>query len=247
MEQTVSLKAIFSVLKKRLILIVMVTLVTTILSALVNFYYLTPTYQASTQLLVSQTRSEEPRYDYNEIQTNLELINTYSVIIKSPVILERVKEDLNLDESIGELNSMISVSSENESQVIRISVENSNFAKATEIANKVGEVFQAEVKNIMNIDNVSVLSAAEQYNNPSPVSPNTELNIAIAFVIGLMASVILSFFLEYLDNTIKSEMEIENQLKIPILGSVSSLSKKLVAEDKINLAAPKVIKGSLEQ
>ncbi|MGG3571852.1 Wzz/FepE/Etk N-terminal domain-containing protein [Bacillus gobiensis] len=244
MEQTISLKEIFLILRKRLALIVLVTFAATLLSFFVNYFYLTPTYQASTQLLVSQTRSDEPRFDYNEIQTNLELINTYSVIIKSPVILEKVKEDLNLDESVDSLNSMITVSSENESQVIRLSVESSNFEQATEIANKVGEVFQAEVKNIMNIDNVSVLSEAQQDSNPVPVSPRRTLNIAIAFIVGLMAGVGLTFILEYFDNTIKSENEIETLLKVPVLGLVSNVSKKSISEDKIDRPTANVVKES---
>lgn len=245
MEEQVSLKEIFLILKKRLVLIVLVTFAATLLSAFVNYYYLTPTYQASTQLLVSHTRAEEPGYDYGEIQTNLELINTYSVIIKSPVILEKVKEELNLNESVESLNSMINVSSENESQVVRITVVNTEHRKAAEIANKVGEVFQSEIVNIMNIDNVSVLNEADPNKFPAPISPNRTLNMAIAFVVGLMASIGLSFLIEYFDNTINSEMNIMSQLKVPVLGTVSKLPNKVLSEENTNRTAASVVKETL--
>lgn len=246
MDDNISLMGIIAVLKKRLILIVSVTFVSTFICLLVNYYYLTPAYQASTQLLVSHTNSEEPRYEYSEIQTSLELINTYSVIIKSPIILEKVREDLNLDESVEALNSMISVTSENESQVVRITVVNTDFEKATEIANKTGEVFQEEVINIMNIDNVSVLSEAELRNNPVPIHPNRTLNIAIGFIVGLMVSIGLSFFLEYFDHTIKNEKEIKILLNTPVLGSVSNLPKKIAAEDNIKKTTVNAEKGTFE-
>jgi capsular polysaccharide biosynthesis protein len=237
MGEQVSLQELFLILKKRLLLILSITFAVTFLCAIVNYFYLTPIYQASTQLLVNQSRSDDPRFDYGEIQTNLELINTYSVIIKSPVILEKVKEDLNLFESVEELNSMINVSSENESQVVRVTVVNTEYRKAAEIANKVGEVFQSEIVNIMKIDNVSVLNKAEPNNFSAPISPHRTLNTAIAFVVGLMASIALAFLLEYFDNTINNEAKIMNQLKIPVLGTVSKISKNDLTDDN-NLNSP---------
>ena len=55
----------------------------------------------------------------------------------------------------------------------------------------------------MNVDNVTVLSKAEVAENQSPIKPRPMLNVAIAFVVGLMAAVGLAFLLEYLDNTVK--------------------------------------------
>ena len=40
----------------------------------------------------------------------------------------------------------------------------------------------------MNVDNVTVLSKAEVAENQSPIKPRPMLNVAIAFVVGLMAS-----------------------------------------------------------
>ncbi|MGG3625197.1 Wzz/FepE/Etk N-terminal domain-containing protein [Bacillus gobiensis] len=246
MEDTVSIKDIIAVVKKRIILILVMTLTVTLIGALASYYYITPTYQVSTQLLVNHARAEEPGYDIDEIQTNLELINTYSVIIKSPVILEKVREDLNLNESVEALNSMISVVSRNKSQVIRIKVKNTDYQKASEIANKTGEVFQKEIVSIMNFDNVSVLTHVQQNSNPVPISPNHKLNIAFAFVFGVLASVSLTIFLEYFDNTIKSESEIEKQLNIPVLGKVSKIKGKLTAENKFNEVHTGIKKETLE-
>ncbi|MGG3640574.1 Wzz/FepE/Etk N-terminal domain-containing protein [Bacillus gobiensis] len=246
MDKTVNPKELMTILKKHIILIMILTFSLSLISAFISYFYLTPTYQASTQLLVSHARSEDSRYDYGEIQTNLELINTYSVIIKSPVILEKVRENLNLNESVEALNSMINITSENESQVVRITVKNSDFDKAIDIANTIGNVFKTEIVNIMNIDNVSILSEAQQKNNPVPISPNRSLNIAIAFVFGIIASVCLTFFLEYFDNTIKSEDEIENELKIPVLGKISKLSSKLVAEENSFEVHANIRKETLE-
>lgn len=46
------------------------------------------------------------------------------------------------------------------------------------------------------------------------------MNIAIAFLLGLMVSVGLVFLLEYLDNTFKNKENLERELDIPALGVI---------------------------
>ena len=48
------------------------------------------------------------------------------------------------------------------------------------------------------------------------------LNIAIALVVGLMAGVGIAFLLEYLDNTVKTEHDIERILELPVLGAIAT-------------------------
>lgn len=72
----------------------------------------------------------------------------------------------------------------------------------------------------MNVDNVSILSEARLAENPAPIKPNPKLNMAIAFVVGLMTAVGLAFLLEFLDNTIKTEKDVENYLGIAVIGVI---------------------------
>lgn len=226
MEETISLRELFQTLKKRLSLIVIITLIATTVSGVVSFFLLTPIYQTSTQLLVNQSSSnEQTMYNVNDIRTNIELINTYNVIIKSPRILELVQEELKLERSTGALNEQIQVSSEQNSQVLAITVQDEDPAMAVNIANTLANVFQRELTSIMNVDNVSVLAAAQLAENPSPVKPRPALNMAIAMVVGLMMGVGMAFLLEYLDNTIKSEQDIEKLLGLPVLGAIPVMSE----------------------
>ncbi|SES42777.1 YveK family protein [Salipaludibacillus aurantiacus] len=232
MEETISLKEIVETLKKRLRLIIVITVAAVALSAIISYFLLTPTYNASTQLLVNQSAEEGQQYTSSELRTNLDLINTYNVIITSPRIIEPTLEELNLERSKGALRDQISVSAEGDSQVVSITVEDDNPAMAVEIANTLALVFQRDIIDIMNVDNVSILSTAELADNPSPVSPNPTLNMAIAFVVGLMAAVGLAFLLEFLDNTIKTEDDVEEKLGIPVLASISTINPdKVSVED----------------
>lgn len=224
MEETISIKDIFKTLKKRWKLIMLLTLIAALISGTISYFLLTPVYQSSTQILVNQKQSEN-QLDSTQIRSNIDMINTYSVIIKSPAILEKVIDELDLKESIDQLSGKITITSQENSQVFSLTVQDSNPTKSVEIANAVSETFQKEIKDIMNVDNVSVLAKAEIKEHPTPIKPNPVLNIAIAVVAGLMAGIGLAFLLEYMDNTIRDEKDIETLLDLPLLGSIQKISQ----------------------
>lgn len=225
MEETISLQDIFETIKKRTRLILFITLLAALISAIVSYFFITPIYQASTQILVNQSKSEQALYNNNEIQANLQLIDTYNVIIKSPAILDKVNKELKLGLSNEQLNGKISVNNEQNSQVVNITVQDPKPEQAAKIANKTAEVFQEEIVNIMNVDNVKILSEARVSEQQSPIKPKPVLNIAIALIAGLMMSVGLVFLIDYFDNTIKTEEDIEKVLQLPVLGMVSNFDR----------------------
>jgi capsular polysaccharide biosynthesis protein len=223
MEETISLQELFKTLKKRMGLIALITIIAITISGVVSFWILTPIYQTSTQILVTQTKQEQSQFNTQDIQANLQLINTYNQIIKSPAILAIVKEELDLERSVSALNNQVTVDSAQNSQVVNISVQDEDPKMAVELANKIATVFQSEIKILMNVDNVNILTPAELGPNPSPVKPDPMLNMAIAAVIGLMLGVGIAFLLEYLDTTMKTEQDIEDLLELPILGLISPI------------------------
>ncbi|ANU22476.1 YveK family protein [Planococcus donghaensis] len=230
MEETISLQDLFKTLKKRAGLIALMTILAITIAGVVSFLVLTPMYQTSTQILVNQEQSEAAQLTNQNIQTDLQLINTYSVIIKSPAILDEVSSQLDLDMSVEQLNSKITVATAQNSQVVDITVQDENPALAVDIANTTAKVFEGEIQELMNVDNVSILSPAVLKENPSPVAPNPMLNMAIAAVIGMMLGVGIAFLLEYLDTSIKDQQDIEEILDIPLLGVISPIKEEAKLE-----------------
>ncbi|HDR8318421.1 TPA: capsular biosynthesis protein [Bacillus cereus] len=226
MEETINLKELFHILKKRLAMILVIAFGAAIVSAIFSFFIMTPIYQSSTQILVNQKKQEGTAIQFNEVQTNIQLTYTYKVIIKSPVILDQVKEKLGLNITTQELNKQIEVTNEKDSQVVLVTTKDKNPKMARDIANTTAEVFKNEVAKIMSIDNVTVLSKAEIVEKQAPIKPNPMLNIIIAFVVGLIASVGMAFLLEYLDNTVKKEEDVEKVLGLPVLGIVARMDEE---------------------
>lgn len=235
MEETISLQELLGTLRKRLGLIMIITLAAVSIAAAISYFYITPVYQATTQFIVNKS-SNDQTINNTEIQTNLSLIESYREIIKSPRILDIVRDELDIDMSAGQLASKITVENSNNSQVVSLKVQDPDPFLAADIANKTTEVFQREVLVIFRVDNVQPLAQAEVSKNQSPVSPKPMLNIAIAAVVGLMAGVGLAFLLEYFDNTVKTEQDVEKYLEAPVLGVITRIDKYLDEEEATSRA-----------
>lgn len=242
-EQTISLQELLQVLKKRLFLIITITLAAVAVSAAVSYFVLTPVYEVKTTMMAygADKKLESDSNSLTEIQTNLKLINTYNDLIKSDKILEKVLNELELDMTMGQLAKKINVSNNKESHVIYISVKDTDPYRAAEIANMTAQIFEKEIQQEMNAS-IKQWSKAKVSENQAPVEPKPLLNIAIAAVIGLMLGVGLAFLLEFLDNTIKTEQDIENTLELPVIGVIMDITD-FVKENEVVQAMRKPARG----
>lgn len=242
-EQTISLQELLQVLKKRLFLIITITLAAVAVSAAVSYFVLTPVYEVKTTMMAygADKKLESDSNSLTEIQTNLKLINTYNDLIKSDKILEKVLNELELDMTMGQLARKINVSNNKESHVIYISVKDTDPYRAAEIANMTAQILEKEIQQEMNAS-IKQWSKAKVSENQAPVEPKPLLNIAIAAVIGLMLGVGLAFLLEFLDNTIKTEQDIENTLELPVIGVIMDITD-FVKENEVVQAMRKPARG----
>lgn len=224
MEETLNLEEILEVIKKNLAMIIGLALLLGALTAFATAFLMTPQYQATTQVLVSQAEQQET-ISNPDVQTSLQLVNTYSDIITSPAILDEVVENLDLNYSSAALAQQVTVNNESESQVINISVEDEVAENAELIANEISTVFQNEIPDIMNVDNVSILTVADVGEDPSPVSPQPLVNIAIGVILGGLLGLGIAFLRAFLDKSLKTEEDIEKHLELPVIGSVAKFEK----------------------
>lgn len=218
-----TIQSLVKVILKRWLLILMLTILSIGVALLISYFIQTPIYEAETQILVNQKSYENQQLvGAQNVDTDLRLINTYNVIIKSPVILAKVIEVLVLDTTPEELMRQIEVSSANNSQVVNIRVQDENSERAVKIANTIAEIFKEEIPVLMHVDNINILFVAQNSEHPVPVKPNKLLNLIIAAITGFSLAMVLAYFLETIDRTIKTEQDIE-VLSLPVIGVVSNI------------------------
>lgn len=220
--EELELRQYWGIVRKRWLMIISIPVLAAIVSALLSMFVIKPQYSSDTTLLVNQkpTASTSTGVQYDDILASQALVKTYSDIIKSKTIEQAVIDKLGLSLTAPQLDGMISVSSPDQSEVIDVSVVSPSQSEATNIANSLAQVFQNKAQNLMNVQNVRIIDAATNPASPSPVKPNKKLNVAIAFILGLLVSLGIAFLIEYLDNRLKTEEEVRRFINYPVLGSI---------------------------
>lgn len=200
MEGSIKISQFIALFRKRLLLILSLGFVSATLSGLYAVYVMNPIYESSAHILVNKN-GKNIKYDYNVVMTNFQYINTYSDMIYTPVVMEKVIDDLDLKMSYEELVDQVKVTSHKESQVISISVKDSNHSSAVNIANQVAKVFKNKVDDTLDINNLTIFSPAVKKDNPTPINPQPIVFIIVALIVGLIIGFGISFLLEIKNNT----------------------------------------------
>ena len=221
MDEQIDLRELFGVLIKRAWVIILITIMSVLISGVVTLFILTPVYETSTTMMVSRAQEiTDTNLQYQDILISHRLVNTYREITTSNRVLHRVIDLLGIEMTADEVRGMVSVTSLRDTEIIRISVENTDPNFASTLANAIAQVFMEEVVDIMRIENVHIIDEAglPEY----PIRPRPLLNIAVAGMLGFMLGLGLVFLIEYLDNTVKTSESIEKRLELPVLGVIPS-------------------------
>lgn len=240
MEETISLEELFQVLKKKALLILMMTIAGIGIAAGVTFFLITPKYDSAAQLIVQNSQNEAANTNLqNDINGNVLMINTYKDMIKGDVVIDAVQKELSdkyqYTYSNSELKNMIEVEQSQNSQMFQIVATSPEPRKAATIANTTAMVFEQKAEDVLAVNKVTITSKGVVPS--SAVFPNNKLNLLIGAVVGLMIGVGLAFLIELLDKTVKDERFIAEVLELPILGQVSEVSKKELAKSRVTAAA----------
>ena len=225
----IDLYYLIKVIKKWWKLIITLALAAALVSGLYSYYVLKPVYRASTLLMVT-VASEKLQVSTQQLNRNNQdndnptapmpvlTMNTYLGQLESEVVMKRVVEGTGIPGlSIGALMSMTDASIVKDSNLLTLEVENNDPVIAARIANAIAEQYLKLMDELM-FSSVVVISPA---NVPAgPIKPNKKMNIALAFLIGLMISVLLAFLLEFLDNTLKTVDDIDQVLDLPVLAVI---------------------------
>ena len=223
-EQVIRLDELFEALKKRWLMIVVITLLATVASAALSFFVIKPQYEASTKVFIGKDDGEGQAYNQNDVVMYQKLMKTYSEAIKTKDLVSRSLKGTSLTLEPEEVLNNLTVVSVADTQILEIKYKSKNPREAEVVIEEISEEFIKTSKELVPNGNIKIIESVEL--PEKPVSPNKKMNIAIAFLLGLMVSVGLAFLLEFLDNTFKNKEQLERELDLPVLGSIPNMKEK---------------------
>ena len=220
-EETIELRELLEILLKRKLLIILMTVLCTVAGGVYSVFLITPMYNAETTMMVNGAKNMTDiasSLDIGSINLSQKLVVTYGEIVKSRIVLEQTIDSLKLDMTYGQLLRKTTAQQVGGTEILKIAVQDEDPEQAAVIANKISDVFVKEVMRILKVNNVETIDKAIPIEKP--VNVKTALNIAIAMILGLMMGVFTAFVLEYMDNTIKTENDVQKHLDLPVLGLI---------------------------
>ena len=222
MEQTnqeyeIDLLHLIKLVLRKWILVGAITVVVAVLAGLYAYGVLDDTYSAHSSMLVQAQDTETS--DYQNLLTGQRLVDTYKEIAKSNRVLEELVTRLDEPEvTVGTLKDMITVSSVNDTLIVKLSVETMEPELAADIANEAVTIIQELSQEFNGLQEVEVLDTAEAPSSPS--GPNRLLYVAVGILLGGMLGVGLVLVIEFMDKHIKTPRDIEQHLGLRVLGTI---------------------------
>lgn len=187
-------------------------------------------YTATTQILVNQRNSNDNNGQaYTNQQADIQMINTYKDIITNQVILKSASKQLANPSgsqrayalSVAKLKDSLTVSTQANSQVFSLSAEAGNPTEAKVIANTVAKIFKKQIRSMMNVNNVTIVSEATAPTSQS--FPNKKLFALAGLVLGFLISYVYVLLRDLIDTTVRDNDFMTNELGLTNLGQVGEI------------------------
>jgi capsular polysaccharide biosynthesis protein len=221
--ENVNIKEVLNYLLSKAWLIVVILLTVLAGGEVYTALLKTPLYESKTNVvLISDSSSKQ--ITTNDVTLSNNLVKTYSEIVKSRSVLNKVIEKLKLSESYEGLARKITVSSVTSTQLITIRISDKDSAKAKTIANEVAKVFKSEIKDIYGIDNVQIVDEAVEAG--SAYNINIVKETIIYFIAGLAIGVGVAYVMYLLDKSIKDSETVEDKLGLTVIGVVPEVERE---------------------
>lgn len=218
-EIEIDLWELFQILLKNWLWILLSTLGCAILGLLITMFLITPKYRAEATMIVNTRQDQTATVTNDQITSAQKLVDTYSIIIRSRRVVDPIMEKLNIEADYESFVKNIIVESVNDTQVMSIQVENKDPEIALQVVQEIVDRAPGAIISTVEAGSVNVVS--EPYvNSEVPVSPSKLKNTAIAAFIGLFISSGAFLLIAFLDNTFKSEEDIQKQLGLVTIGII---------------------------
>ncbi|MEG0392667.1 MAG: Wzz/FepE/Etk N-terminal domain-containing protein, partial [Anaerovoracaceae bacterium] len=173
-ETTIELGAIFTLIKRNILLIIIVVLAFAILGFTASKCLMQEKYQAEATLIVNNIADTSKRVTNDEITSAKQLVNTYAVILTSDTVMDQVIDNLELRsipkwknitaKTLG--TSVVKVSQVNETQAIKVTAITPDPDLSQDIVGEVVALAPETIIETVKAGSVETISGAKAQRTP---------------------------------------------------------------------------------
>ena len=245
--EEINIRDFLNYLKKYVLVIAAVALVLIIGVFIYDKSIKKPLYTTYTTIILTKSNETQTgtTITQNDILLNQKLVETYSKIIKSKLVLEQVISETGVTYTAEELSENVSVEAYENTEMLKISVTDQDPELAANIANSIAQVFSGEIAKIYQINNISVVDVAV---TPEEVSNNTlKRDLLIALFISIFGTIGVVFVVYYFDDTVKLTDNLEEEIGMPVVAKVFKSDIGSKNNRKVELLAQKYPKSVVSE
>jgi capsular polysaccharide biosynthesis protein len=213
----IDLLELFQLFMDNLFLIIGLSVIGFILAFAYTTFLVKPTYSSESTVFIQPTVKEN-QVSASDLTTNQKLTATYTQIAKSNKVLDQVWPSFRTELTKKQISSAVTIKSIGDTQIISFSAITNDPRLSMSLVNNVVDVFMLEVKDIMEIDNLTILDRGQL--NEDKVGPNTTINVVIGTMLGFMLGVGIALLKMLLNRTIQTRYDAEKLLNLPVLGEI---------------------------
>ena len=226
-EIEIDLKEIFFAIRKWILVILAAGFTAGVLAFAYTKLLVTPQYTAKGSMLV--LTKETTLASLADLQMGSQLTNDYRVLATSRPVLEQVIENLELDLTYRQLEKRITIENPNSTRILNISAVYEDPQMAYDIVCEVANEASAFIGDMMEVVPPKVIDYGVV--PAEPTSPSPVKNVAIGILLGFLLSGGIVVMSCILDDTIKSEEDVEKYLDISTLSVVPD-RKDYISQNK---------------
>lgn len=216
-ENEINILDMLFIVRKNLNKIILTAVIAAAVFLAYTLTLVTPLYKSTTQLLVKGI-SQEAMSIYPDSTSRIMLMNNSIEVLSGTEVMLDVIDELELEMTPEQLQSMVSISSPADTQVIKISVVSADRKLAKDIA----AVF-AELTHSVLAENVGVsaLSTIQEAKTPiNPISPNPIKNTILGGFLGGILAAGFCLVLWFVNNKIYTPADAEKALGLTVFSSI---------------------------
>ena len=217
-EIEIDLLELLRVLCSKIGYVILAALALGLLMVLVSKVLMKPQYESTTKMYVLSKQDSSNTVTSGDLQASSLLTKDYAELIQSRQVVETVIAQLNLDLTYEQFLNKLTVTTQNDTRILSITVKDEDPYMASQIADAIRVAAADHIQNVMNTEAVNVVDEA---NIPDePVSPSIKKNGLIGAVAGAFIAIIVIIVVYLTNDTIQTSEDVERYLGVSTLGII---------------------------